>query len=167
MHCLKRELAANSSFSCILCREKVSEWLSEWVNEPGSLPLPQSAPVSQLLPLHPSQSLTSGSCSCCQSLLFPRLMVRYSWWRQSLGVIYMAPNYTLGIFDPWYCTGTIWVRDKALLNTSLHSPHICDIQATEISIRLLRSSCLSMYMLMLVRSHNRISGLCSGLCLIW
>ena len=55
------------------------EWPRDWVSESGSLPLPQSAPVPQILPLHLSKSLTSNSCSCCQSLVIPRLMVRYSW----------------------------------------------------------------------------------------
>ena len=44
---------------------------------------------------------------------------------------FQAPNFTYGIFDPWSCTGTLWVGDKVCINTSLHSPHICDIQATQ------------------------------------
>ena len=146
MQCLKHDLAAYCSCSCILCRERLSEllieWLSEWVSEPGALPLPQSAPVAQLLPLHLSQSLTSGSCSCRQSLVFQRSMVSYSGWRRSLGMIPMAPNFTHRISDPWSCTGTLWIGDKVPINTSLHSPHICDIQAPEFPLDCCRAVCL-------------------------
>ena len=62
--------------------------------------LPQAAPPGQHLPLHLPKSLTSGSFSCRQSLVLPRLMVRYSWWRGSLGVTFMATNFTHSIFDP-------------------------------------------------------------------
>ena len=93
-----------------------SERQIEWVSEPGSLPLPQAAPVAQHMPLHLLQSLTSGSCSCHQSLGLPRLMVRYSWWRQSLGVIFTAPNSPHSIFDPLSCPGTQCIRDKVMVN---------------------------------------------------
>ena len=43
--------------------------------------LPQAAPSGQHLPLHLPKSLTSGSFSCCQSLVLPSLMVRYSGWQ--------------------------------------------------------------------------------------
>ena len=54
-------------------------------------------------------------------------MVRYSWWRGSLGVIFMASYFTHGIFDPLSCTGTQWIVDKVMLEHSLHSVLICDI----------------------------------------
>ena len=70
--------ALRAPCSFIFCTERVSEqlneWLSEGVSEVGYLSLPQSAPVAQLLPFHPSESITRGSCSCRQSLVFPRLM---------------------------------------------------------------------------------------------
>ena len=114
------------------CRERMSEWLNEWlsesVSEPGFLPLPQYTPVAQLLPLHRSQSLTSGSCSCHQSLGFPRMMVKYSWWRMSLGMVFIDPNFRHSIFDPWSCPGTLWIGDKVLMSTFLHPPHFWDIQ---------------------------------------
>ena len=69
----------------------------------------------------------SGSFSCCQSLVLPKLMLRYSWWRKSLGVIFIAPNFPRSIFDPLYCTGTQCVVDKVLIEHSLHSVLICDI----------------------------------------
>ena len=75
----------------------------EWVSE-------------RLLPLHLSQSPTISSCSCRQSLVFPRLMIRYSWWRGSLGVIFVAPNFTHIIFNPLSCTGTQWIEDKVMIN---------------------------------------------------
>ena len=121
--------------------------------------LPQAAPARQHLPLHLPKSLTFGSFSCRQSLVLPRLMVRYSWWRRSLGMIFMAPNFTHGIFDPWSCTGTLWIRDKVLINTSLHSPHICDIQAPEFPLDCCRAAVIAGTVI-LVCSCNRISGLC-------
>ena len=39
------------------------------------------------------------------------------------------PKLPQSIFDPWSCTGTLWIWDKVPINTTLHSPHICDIQA--------------------------------------
>ena len=60
----------------------LTQWVNEWVNEPVSPPVCSCCPDSAL---HLSQSLNSSSCSCCQSVVFPRLMVRYSWWKQSLG----------------------------------------------------------------------------------
>ena len=62
--------------------DTVSEWVSEWARVPASPPVCSCCPDSAL---HLSQSLNSSSCSCCQSVVFPRLMVRYSWWKQSLG----------------------------------------------------------------------------------
>ena len=145
MQCLKHELTVYCSCSCIFCRERVREWVSnwvsEWVSKPGSQPLPQSAPVSQILPLHLSQSFTICSCSCCQSLVIPRLMFRYSWWRRSLGTIFMALNFTHSIFDPLSFNGIQWIGDKVIINYSLHFPHFPNILASE----LLPSSCLSMY----------------------
>ena len=40
--------------------------------------LPQAAPPGQHLPLYLPKSLTRCSFSCCQSLVLPRLMVKYS-----------------------------------------------------------------------------------------
>ena len=138
---------------------KVSDSVREsLVSEPGSLPLPQAAPVVQHLPLHLSQSLTSGSWSCCQLLVFPRSMVRYSWWRRSLGIIFMCPNCTHGIFDPWSCTWTLWIGDKVLFNTCLHSPHICDVPAPEFPLDCCQAAVRACTVI-LVRSRSRISGL--------
>ena len=86
------------------------------------------------LPLHLPKSITSGSFSCCQSLVLPRLMVRYSWWRQSLGVIFMAPDLPPSIFDPLSCTGTQWIVDKVMVEHSLHSVLICDIHTARFSL---------------------------------
>ena len=152
MQCMKHELAAYCSGSCILCRERVSEWVSA---------SPQSAPVAHLLPLHLSQSLTSDSWSCCRLLVFLRLMVMYSWWRRSLGMIIMAPNFTHGIFDPWSCTGTLWIGDKVLINTSLHPPHICDIQAPDFPLDFCQAAVRACTVI-LVCSRNRFSGLWFG-----
>ena len=41
-------------------------------------------------------------------------------WR-SLGMVFMAPNFTHSIFDPWLCTETLWIRDKVCINTFLHT----------------------------------------------
>ena len=71
--------------------------------------------------------LTSGNFSCCQSLVLPRLMVRYSWWRQSLGVIFMAPYFPQSIFDIFSCSGTQWIVDEVMVEHFLHSVLICDI----------------------------------------
>ena len=89
--------------------------------------IPQAAPAGQHLPLHLQNSRTSGSFSFRQSLVLPRLMVRYSWWRQSLEVILMAPNFPHGIFDPLSCTWTQLIVDKVMIEHSLHSVLICDI----------------------------------------
>ena len=78
--------------------------------------LPWYAHVAQPLPLHLSQCLTSNSCSSLQSLVFPRLIVRYSWWRRSLWMIFMVQNFTHGIYDPLSCTGTQWPREKVMIN---------------------------------------------------
>ena len=106
--------------------------------------LPPAASPGQHLPLHLPKSLTSGSFSCHQSLVLPRLMVRYSWWRGSLGVTFMAPYFTHSIFDPLSCTGTKWIGAKVMINyapLSTFPEHLGFIT----SIRLLLSSCLSMY----------------------
>ena len=87
----------------------------------------QAAPAGQHLPLHLPKNLTSRSFSCRQSLVHPRLMVRYSWWRQSFGVIFQAPNFPNSIFDPLSCTETQWLVDKVMIEHSLHSVLICDI----------------------------------------
>ena len=89
--------------------------------------LPQAAPPGQHLPLHLPKSLTSGSFSCRQSLVLPRLMIRYSWWRGSLGVTFITPNFKHSIFDPLSCTGTQWVVDKVMIEHYPHSVLICDI----------------------------------------
>ena len=89
--------------------------------------LPQAAPPGQHLPLNLPKSFTSGSFSCCQSLVLSRLMVRYFWWRQSLGVVFMAPNFPHSIFDPLSCNGTHWIVDKVKIEHSFHSVHIWDI----------------------------------------
>ena len=95
------------------------EWVSDWGSD---------------LPLHLSQSFTRSSCICRQSLVLPRSMVKYSWWRRSFGMIFMAPNFTHSIFDPLSCTGTQWIGDKVMINWSLHSPHFPDILASEFSL---------------------------------
>ena len=89
--------------------------------------LSQAAPAGQHLPLHLPKSLTSGIFSCRQSLVLPRFMVMYSWWRHTLGVIFMAPNFPHSIFDPLSWTGTQWIVDKVMIEHSLHSVLICDI----------------------------------------
>ena len=93
-------------------RELVNDSVSDWVSEsaPPSLTEPQWRQL-QLL------SITKT----------PNMMVRYSWWRGSLGVIFMASYFTHGIFDPLSCTGTLWIVDKVMLEHSLHSVLICDI----------------------------------------
>ena len=89
--------------------------------------LPQAVPAGQHLPLHLPKSLTSGSFCCCQSLVLPRLMVRYFWWRQSLRVIFIDLNITYSIFDSFSCNRTQWIVDKVMIEHSLHSVRICDI----------------------------------------
>ena len=89
--------------------------------------LPKAAPAGQHLPLHLRKSLTRGIFSFQKSLVLPWLMVRYSWCTQSLGVIFMAPNFPHSIFDPLSCTGTQWIVDKVMIEHSLHSVYICDI----------------------------------------
>ena len=90
--------------------------------------LPQAAPAGQHLPLNLRKSLTSGSLSFWQSLVLPKLMVRYSWWRQVLSGIFMAPNFPHSICDPVSCTGTQWIVDKVMIEHSLHSVLISDIR---------------------------------------
>ena len=107
-----------------ICSRDEQSWLVAAVSEKlkGSTlllllhSLPHAAPPGQHLPLHIPKSLTSGSFSYCQSLVLPRLMVRYSWWIGSLGVTFMAPNFTHSIFDPLSCFGTQWVGDKVMIN---------------------------------------------------
>ena len=60
-------------------------------------------------------------------------------------MIFMTPNFTHGIFDPLSCTGTQWIGDEVMiklvspLSTFLGHPGLKNF------IRLLLSSCLSMY----------------------
>ena len=89
--------------------------------------LPQAAPPGPHLPLHLPKTLTNGSFSCRQSLVLPRLMVSYSWWRQSHGVFFMAPYFPRSVFDTLSCTGIQWIVDKVMIEHSLHSVFICDI----------------------------------------
>ena len=93
--------------------------------------LPQAAPPGQHLLLHLPKSLTSGIFSFRQSLVLQRLMDRYSWWRRSPGIIFMAPNFIHIIFDPLSCIGTHWIGYKVMITYSLHSPHFPDILASE------------------------------------
>ena len=160
MQCLKCELAVYCSCSCILC-EWLIQWLIEWVSEPGSLPLPQYTPVTQLLTLHLSQSFTSGSCSCRQSLVLPRWIVQIFLMDMVTWNDFHGPNFRHGIFDPWACTGTLWVGDKVLLITSLNSSHICDIQAPEFPLDCCRGA-VWVCKVILVQSRNRISWLWWG-----
>ena len=51
----------------------------------------------------------------------------YSWWRQTFGVIFKAPNFPHSIFDPLSCTETQWLVDKVMIEHSLHSVLISDI----------------------------------------
>ena len=105
-----------------------SVWKVKWQHTapPPAFSAP-AAPPGQHLTLHLPKILTSGSFSCCQSLVLPRLIVRYSWWRGSLGVTFMAPNFRHSISDPLSCTGTQWIGDKVMIEYSLHSVLICDI----------------------------------------
>ena len=105
--------------------------------------LPKAASAGQHLPLHLPKNLTTGTFSRCQSLILPRLMVRYSWWRQSLEAIFMATNFPHSIFDPLSCTGTQWIVDKVVLKHFLHS--VLWHSHSEIFIRLQPSNSLSMY----------------------
>ena len=102
--------------------------------------LPHAAPPGQHLPLHLPKSLTSGIFSCRQSLVLPRLMVRNYWWRRSLGIIFMAPNFTHIIFGPLSCTGTQRIGYKVMINLSLHSPHFPDILASEFPLDCCRAA---------------------------
>ena len=118
----------------INCREEPS-WLVAAVSEKLSSStlfifqhsLLQAAPAGQHLPLHVPKSLSSGSFSCRHSLVLPRFMVRYSWWRQSLGGIFMAPNFPHSIFNPLPCSRTQWIVYKVMIEHSLYSVPICDI----------------------------------------
>ena len=101
-------MAAHCSSSCILCLRLL---------------------LLASICLHLPKSLNSGSISCCQSLVLPRLMVSYWWWRQSLWVIFMAPKFPHSIFDPLFSTGTQWIVDKVIIEHYLHSVLICDINA--------------------------------------
>ena len=89
---------------------------------------------------------------------FPRSMVRYSSWRRSLEIICMAQNCTYGIFDPWSYTEALWIINWVLINVSVHSPHICDIQVPEFLLNCCQAS-IRACTVILVRSRNRISGL--------
>ena len=117
--------------------------------------LPQAAPAGQHLPVPLPKSLTSGSFSCSQSLVLPRLMVRYSWWRQSLGVIFMAPHFPHSIFDPLSCTGTQWIVDKVMLEFYLHSVLICDIHTARFPLDYSRAAvCLCRLFRVRCRPHS-------------
>ena len=96
--------------------------------------LPQAAPAGQHLPLHLRKSLIGCSFSFRQSLELPRLVVRYYEWRQSLGVIFIAPNFPDSIFDPLFCTGAGWIVDKVIIEHSLHSVLICDIHTARFTL---------------------------------
>ena len=96
--------------------------------------LPNASPPGQHLPLHLQNSLTSGSFSYHQSLVLPRLMLMYSWWRQSHGVIFMAPYFPHSIFDPLSCTETQCIVDKVIIEHSLRSVLICDIHTARFPI---------------------------------
>ena len=89
---------------------------------------------------------------------FPRSMVRYSSWRRSLEIICMAQNFTYGIFDPWSYTEALWIINWVLINVSVHSPHICDIQVPEFLLNCCQAA-IRACTVILVRSCNRISGL--------
>ena len=89
--------------------------------------LSEAAPPGQHLPLHLPKSLTSGSFSCCHSLVLPRLTVRYSWGRQILRVIFMAPDFPHSICDPLSWTWTQWIVDIVIIEHSFHSILFCDI----------------------------------------
>ena len=66
----------------------------------------------------------------------------------------MAPNFTHSIFDPLSCTGTQWIGDKVSpLSTFPGHPGFIT------SIRLLLSSCLSMYNI-----QSALSSTFRGLC---
>ena len=93
--------------------------------------LPQAAPAGQHLPLHLPKSLTSCSFSCSQSLVLPRLMVSYSWWIQSLGMIFMAPisqKVSLILYLSLRPNGLLMIEQ------SLHSVLICDIHTARFSL---------------------------------
>ena len=68
-------------------------------------------------------------------------MIRYSLWRQSLGVIFMAPNFTHSIFDPLSCTGTQWIVDTVMIEHSLHSVLICDIHTARFPLDYSQAQC--------------------------
>ena len=118
----------------------VSEKLSGCILLPLLHFLPQALPADQHLPLLLPKSLTSGSLSWSQSPVLPRLMVRYSLWRQLLGVIFMAPNFLHSIFDLSCCTGTQWIVDKVMLEHSLHFVLICDIHTAIFPLNCSRAS---------------------------
>ena len=129
--------------------------------------LPRAPPAGRHLPLHLPKSLTSGSVSCCYSLVLvlvlrlmpsmPSMMVRYSWWRQSFGVIVMAPNFPHSIFDPWSCTGTEWIVHKVIMEHSLHSVLICDIHTARFSLDCCQAAVCPCTLLRL-RCHQHSDG---------
>ena len=141
VHCLPAMAAINSRNETFWLVAAVSERLSGSTQLLLLHSLPQSAPAGQHLSLNLQKSLTGGSFSFGQSLVLPRLMVRYSWWRQSLGVIFMAPNFPHSIFYPLSWTGTQWIVDKTLFPICTYLWHT----HCKISIRLQPSSCGSMY----------------------
>ena len=120
--------------------------------------LPQAAPPGQHLPLHLPKSLTNGSFSCHQSLVLQRLMVRYSWWRGSLGITFMAPNtqYLWSSILHWDPMDWGWRHDKLVSPLSTFPGHPGFITF----IKLLLSSCLSMYNI-----QSSLSSTFRGLCM--
>ena len=100
-----------------------------------------------------------------QSLLFPRLIVKYSWWRRSLWVIVMASSFTHIIFDPFSFTWTQWVVDKVKIEHSLDSVLICDIHSVRFPIDCSQAAVYP-YRLIRVRWRPHSEG-CSCLIFLW
>jgi hypothetical protein len=93
------------------------------------------------------------------------LMVRYSWWRQSLGVIFMAPNFPHSIFDPLSCTGTQWIIDKVIIEHSFHSVLICDIHTVRFTLDCSRAAvCPCTLFRVRCRPHSEGCELVDGYC---
>ena len=95
-----------------------------------------------------SQDPCLSVCSCCPVSAPPSFKEPH-WWQLQLssvssipkinGQVFLMetvtwndcyrPKLPQSIFDPWSCTRTLSIWDKVPINTTLHSPHICDIQA--------------------------------------
>ena len=88
-------------------------------------------------------------------------MVRYSWWRESLGVIFMSPDFPHSIFDPLSCTRTQWIVNKFMIEHSLHSVLICDIHTPRFPLHCSRAA-VCPCMLFRVHCHPHSEG-CAGL----